>query len=609
MYNKNNPLTIKTPTSVDPVPADQNPVVFKNVANLKNFALKFTTSYPQDTHFIPDLSLGQNTKITNHNTITNISATRGWDNSITCSKTPIAEGRVYLNIGQTNQRVIFGFTPDYWTTAYKVITFGIFATNTGEIQILENSKFIPGFGKYTTKDVLAVERHGNTIAYSKNSVVFYVSTITSVKTMHFCVAFEEPGAFVSNVYQRNFIPTNQKTFIVTKFTGLNYKLVNQNSLISTAKEEWNSFAYGEQPLVGVTVVTSARMGQTDKYVLLGVTHAPKTGTTPPDHNYINGIVTTSTGKILFMEGRPHPIDLHTSYTQNDVLSMVSDNSTTKLLKLVFLKNNIPFFATAITSPNPASRTLIMLRTKDTTITNIVSSQTTPGSSFFNIQNINGINFNTKTSEVSYNNVVVATVNQNRMPKFTQSTNYVVINYNTVLSLTNNCIFTAASSFTNGGVFYQAGQTNSTVTVYLTASKTEQYGLQTNKSGNIAIVENGKTLKEYGQYTTDDTLSIAANFGVVTYSKNGTVFYTSTIQPTGKLLLTANIENNKASITELRTRIFNNTNDTNGFYIMFNDKASISAVDNIAIAVSTGSVVDSTAQVKVLYTPSLIYALS
>ena len=58
------------------------------------------------------------------------------------------------------------------------------------------------------------------------------------------------------------------------------------------------------------------------------------------------------------------------------------------------------------------------------------------------------------------------------------------------------------------------------------------------TGQIQVYENGSLKGTFGTYAPGDTLRVAVVGGVVKYSKNGTVFYTSTKTPTYPLLVDA-----------------------------------------------------------------------
>ena len=63
-----------------------------------------------------------------------------------------------------------------------------------------------------------------------------------------------------------------------------------------------------------------------------------------------------------------------------------------------------------------------------------------------------------------------------------------------------------------------------------------FGLDLATAGTIYVFEKGVNKGSFGSYATGDLLRVAAVGGVVRYSRNGSVFYTSTQAPTYPLLV-------------------------------------------------------------------------
>ncbi len=51
------------------------------------------------------------------------------------------------------------------------------------------------------------------------------------------------------------------------------------------------------------------------------------------------------------------------------------------------------------------------------------------------------------------------------------------------------------------------------------------------NGQFYVYENGTYRGGFGSYSTGDVFTVALTGGVITYSRNGTVFYTSSATPT------------------------------------------------------------------------------
>src|SRR5215213_4845850 len=71
------------------------------------------------------------------------------------------------------------------------------------------------------------------------------------------------------------------------------------------------------------------------------------------------------------------------------------------------------------------------------------------------------------------------------------------------------------------------------------------------SGNvIQVYESGVYRGDFGTYATGDRLRVAVESGVVKYSKNGTVIYTSTVAPSFPLLADTSLYSNGSTLTNV-----------------------------------------------------------
>ncbi|SFV88902.1 Insecticidal toxin complex protein TccB3 [hydrothermal vent metagenome] len=180
----------------------QSLTAFKHLQNQFNDTENdFIRYIGEVTPFVPKFDKGVGYKITDTNTITNTAESDGWSKSIVFSSSIVKGGGVSLKMGQVNNQVIFGLAASLASMQYDIINYAI-STNDGELFVMEQGKTKEStFGKYTTNDVLSVERQGDTVNYLKNNVLFYTSTTKSTKDMHLCVTFKNKDDFVTDVQQ------------------------------------------------------------------------------------------------------------------------------------------------------------------------------------------------------------------------------------------------------------------------------------------------------------------------------------------------------------------------------------------------------------------------
>ncbi|KKL68728.1 hypothetical protein LCGC14_2122070, partial [marine sediment metagenome] len=75
-----------------------------------------------------------------------------------------------------------------------------------------------------------------------------------------------------------------------------------------------------------------------------------------------------------------------------------------------------------------------------------------------------------------------------------------------------------------------------------------FAVYTNASGTLYVYESGVYRGGFGSYSAGDRLRVAVEAGVVMYSRNGSVFYTSGVTPTYPLLVDTALYNNGATIS-------------------------------------------------------------
>ena len=67
-----------------------------------------------------------------------------------------------------------------------------------------------------------------------------------------------------------------------------------------------------------------------------------------------------------------------------------------------------------------------------------------------------------------------------------------------------------------------------------AIATIDYAIYLRNDGALVVFENGANKGTFGTYSSGDVLSVERTGSTITYLKNGSVFYTSTVASTGDL---------------------------------------------------------------------------
>jgi hypothetical protein len=224
--------------------------------------------------------------------------------------------------------------------------------------------------------------------------------------------------------------------------------------------------------------------------------------------------------------------------------------------------------------------------------------------------------NKATREVSYNHTVVATINQDRIPKFDLGRGYTVIGINTLLftfigpksgwGLAG--LYSSSYMQHDGRISLSMGQTDSQVMFgFGNKDISQPYHCMFANNGVIVVIEGSKTTGSLGKYTTEDVLSIERRGYTLIYRKNGDIINTSTEGLLGDLHPTIISPDHGAKVTNVQIRDFYTKTDTDGFYIMLNEKASQAATDAVAEAVSC-QIDDPDVTVEILYSAKLLDAM-
>ncbi len=77
-----------------------------------------------------------------------------------------------------------------------------------------------------------------------------------------------------------------------------------------------------------------------------------------------------------------------------------------------------------------------------------------------------------------------------------------------------------------------------------------FGIYINYEGKLSVYEKGSFRGNFGSYATGDLLRVAVVGGTVRYSRNGTVFYTSTVAPAYPLLVDAALYTQQATLSNV-----------------------------------------------------------
>ncbi len=109
---------------------------------------------------------------------------------------------------------------------------------------------------------------------------------------------------------------------------------------------------------------------------------------------------------------------------------------------------------------------------------------------------------------------------------------------------------------DGSVSTTVAETNTARTIGLSDIDTNllyssiDYALRLRSDGSLSVYENGDNRGWFGTYSSGDVLSVERTGSTITYLKNGSVFYTSTVASTGDLHVDTSLSSEGATLNDI-----------------------------------------------------------
>jgi RHS repeat-associated protein len=144
----------------------------------------------------------------NGNNVTKTGGSTGWGNAGTISTNSLAanqDGWVEFKAGETTTAKMLGLAVSNISDNYPSISYAIYASEIGTIQIYENGTIKNAAGSYSVNDILSVERRNGMIIYRKNFRVLYTSQTPNTGVLYAdCAIHTLNGSFKEvNLFRSN----------------------------------------------------------------------------------------------------------------------------------------------------------------------------------------------------------------------------------------------------------------------------------------------------------------------------------------------------------------------------------------------------------------------
>ena len=228
---------------------------FKIQNTLKSNSLNTNTSF---------INLFNKSSIKGVNVIKNSlikSSASAWNAGAFSNKYLDKDGRVSTTVLETNTARMIGLSYKDKDQHYFTIDYALFLEKGGYIFITEK-----GIGKrtrsqerYTTGDVLSVQREGNIVSYLKNERVFYTSNTKSKGKIYLDTSLNDKGATLMNI-------VIEKNIYFIK--GLSKE---NNDFIKTSSYGWNSEVFSKD-FISIDGSVSATAKETNKARMFGLSN-------------------------------------------------------------------------------------------------------------------------------------------------------------------------------------------------------------------------------------------------------------------------------------------------------------------------------------------------
>jgi hypothetical protein len=437
----------------------------------------------------------------NGNSLTKTTAS-AWGNAGATSSQQITSGSGYVEItaSETTTYRMIGLSNGNTNTSYEDIDFALYLA-LGQLRVYESGTSKGTFGNFATGDKLRVAVANGQVTYSRNGSVFYTSTKTAAYPLLVDCALYTQGATLLGAVIGGAgppPPPPPPSSAPVAWTALVGVTASGSSLTKTATSAWgNGGAISSQQITSGDGYVETTASETTTYRMIGLSN----GNTNASYEDIDFALYLALGQLRVYESGTSK-GTFGNFATGDKLRVALVGGT------VAYSRNGTIFYTSTKAPSYPLLVDAALYTQGATLSSAViaggSAAPPPPSS----------------APVAWASLVGVTASGNSLTK------------------------TASSAWGNGGAVSSQQIASGSGYVEITASETTTYRMiglsngDTNASyedvdfalylalGQLRVYESGTSKGTFGNFAAGDKLRVAVANGQVTYSRNGSVFYTS-----------------------------------------------------------------------------------
>jgi hypothetical protein len=410
----------------------------------------------------------------------------GWTSGAVSVETITSSGYVEFTSAENTCYKAAGLSNGDTTQHYNDIDYAVYLMSNGNIRVYESGALRGNFGPYAAGDVFRVEVSAGTVRYSRNGTVFYTSLVAPTFPLAVDTSLYNNGATIENVVLENATFQNVVNVVATG-----------DDLEKTAGGTvWNAGASTIDSLSGNGALEFVANG-TNTYRMAGLSN----GDTNQHYNDIDfAIYLMTSSRLRIYEGGVSRGTFGT-YATGDTLRVEATGSTVR-----YYRNGVLLYTSLGTPTYPLLG--------DTAFYNV-------GGRIDNIRII---------PAAFWQNAVGVSATGNDLIKTSTTTGW------------NAGASSVASLAGDGSVTFTTDETNRFKAAGLSSGDTDQnftdidYAFYLMTLGRVRIYEAGINRGDFGTYAAGDTFRVQNTGGVVTYSRNGTLLYTSTVPATSPLVV-------------------------------------------------------------------------
>jgi len=408
----------------------------------------------------------------------------GWNaGAVSANEIVSGDGFMEFTATETNTSRIAGLSHGDSGTSSADVDFGIHLAADGTLEVLEGGVSSGGLGSYDSGDRLRVELRGGVVKYYKNALLLFTSSASPTYPLRVDTALETPAATLTDVVLSPLVWASQ---VGVSATG--------NNLRKTAGDGWNAGAVSTNEITSGDGFAEFVAVETDKRRTFGL----DSGAASQSYADIDFGIDLSAGGVVEVFENGVSKGQFGSYAHGDRFRVEVQ------LGIVRYRKNQTVFHSSSSTPQYPLHAAAALYTSGATLANVSVGELV-WTNDVGVQPVAGGLMRT-SSGAAWNAGAAST----------------------------KAVNTGYFEFTAGDreAYRMAGLSH--------GDSDQNYNdidfaihLQGSGSGGGGIVwvyEAGTIRGQFGSYATGDRFRVAVDSGTVTYARNGSVFYTSTVTP-------------------------------------------------------------------------------